>query len=215
MKIPLRYQMSEYDCGPTALLDAVSYLFPRAEIPPEVIRSVMLYSLDCYGMDGTACKEGTSRMAMMYLTNWLEGFSRATQFPLTCQYVAGHSVRIDAHSHVNDALVRGGVAVVRLFYEVEHYALLTGVTGDRIRLFDPYYVKETEPAFAREGIEVTCAYPHTYNRVVPSTVRRRSCMRSVPWHRVRRCCSLTCGQDARRTRPSSILYRRDCLWRRR
>ena len=131
MKIPLRYQMSEYDCGPTALLDAVSYLFPRAEIPPEVIRSVMLYSLDCYGMDGTACKEGTSRMAMMYLTNWLEGFSRATQFPLTCQYVAGHSVRIDAHGHVNDTLVRGGVAVVRLFYEVEHYALLTGVTGDR------------------------------------------------------------------------------------
>ncbi|MBF1691289.1 MAG: peptidase C39 [Selenomonas sp.] len=167
MKIPLRYQMSEYDCGPTALLDAVSYLFPRAEIPPEVIRSVMLYSLDCYGMDGTACKEGTSRMAMMYLTNWLEGFSRATQFPLTCQYVAGHSVRIDAHSHVNDALVRGGVAVVRLFYEVEHYALLTGVTGDRIRLFDPYYVKETEPAFEREGIEVTCEHPHEYNRVVP------------------------------------------------
>ena len=28
-------------------------------------------------------------------------------------------------------------------------------------------MKETEPAFAREGIEVTCAYPHEYNRVVP------------------------------------------------
>ncbi len=160
MKIPLRYQMSEYDCGPTALLDAMSYLFPRAEIPPEVIRSVMLYSLDCYGMDGTACKEGTSRMAMMYLANWLEGFSRATQFPLTCQYIAGHSVRIDAHGHVSDALVRGGVAVVRLFHEVEHYALLTGVTGARIRLFDLYYGKETAAAFARDGIEVTVGVPH-------------------------------------------------------
>ena len=29
-------------------------------------------------------------------------------------------------------------------------------------------MKETEPAFAREGIEVTCAYPHEYNRVVPN-----------------------------------------------
>ena len=34
MKIPLRYQMSEYDCGPTALLNAMSFLFDRAEIPP-------------------------------------------------------------------------------------------------------------------------------------------------------------------------------------
>ena len=49
MKVPLRYQMTEYDCGPTSLLNAVSYLFPREEIPPEIVRSVMLYCLDCFG----------------------------------------------------------------------------------------------------------------------------------------------------------------------
>lgn len=48
MKSPLRYQFSEYDCGPTTMLNAVSYLFEREEIPPEIIRNVMLYSLDCY-----------------------------------------------------------------------------------------------------------------------------------------------------------------------
>ena len=167
MKIPLRYQMSEYDCGPTALLNAVSYLFPRREVPPEIIRSVMLYTLDCYGGDGTACKAGTSRMAMMYLANWLEGFSRATKFPLSCQYIAGRAVHIGAHSYINDALVRGGVAVVRLFYEVEHYALLTGMTGEHIRLFDPYYLREADVSFVREGISVTCAHPHEYNRIAP------------------------------------------------
>ena len=167
MKIPLRYQMSEYDCGPTALLNAVSYLFPRQEVPPEIIRSVMLYTLDCYGMDGAPCKAGTSRMAMVYLANWLEGFSRATQFPLTCQYLAGRAVHIGTHSHINDALVRGGVAVVRLFYEVEHYALLTGTSKDHIYLFDPYYLAEAEPEFVRAGIGVTCAHPHSYNRIVP------------------------------------------------
>ena len=167
MKIPLRYQMSEYDCGPTALLNAVSYLFPRQEVSPEIIRSVMLYTLDCYGMDGAPCKAGTSRMAMMYLANWLEGFSRATQFPLTCQYLAGRAVHIGAHSHINDALVRGGVAVVRLFYEVEHYALLTGTSKEHIYLFDPYYLAEAEPEFVRAGIGVTCAHPHSYNRIVP------------------------------------------------
>ena len=167
MKIPLRYQMSEYDCGPTALLNAVSYLFPRQEVPPEIIRSVMLYTLDCYGMVGAPCKAGTSRMAMMYLANWLEGFSRATQFPLTCQYLAGRAVHIGTHSHINDALVRGGVAVVRLFYEVEHYALLTGTSKEHIYLFDPYYLAEAEPEFVRAGIGVTCAHPHSYNRIVP------------------------------------------------
>ena len=167
MKIPLRYQMSGYDCGPTALLNAVSYLFPRQEVPPEIIRSIMLYTLDCYGMDGAPCKAGTSRMAMMYLANWLEGFSRATQFPLTCQYLAGRAVHIGTHSHINDALVRGGVAVVRLFYEVEHYALLTGTSKDHIYLFDPYYLAEAEPEFVRAGIGVTCAHPHSYNRIVP------------------------------------------------
>ena len=47
-KNPLHYQLSEYDCGPTAMLDAISYLFPREEIPPEIIRNIMLYCLDCY-----------------------------------------------------------------------------------------------------------------------------------------------------------------------
>lgn len=41
MKNPLHYQLSEYDCGPTAMLDAISYLFDREEILPEIIRNVM------------------------------------------------------------------------------------------------------------------------------------------------------------------------------
>ena len=51
MKSPLRYQFSEYDCGPTTMLNAVSYLFEREEIPPEIIRNVMLYSLVRFGLE--------------------------------------------------------------------------------------------------------------------------------------------------------------------
>ena len=35
MKNPLHYQLSDYDRGPTSMLNAVSYLFEREEIPPE------------------------------------------------------------------------------------------------------------------------------------------------------------------------------------
>ena len=45
MYIPLHYQVSEYDCVPTAFINAISYLFERNEIPPMVIRHIYLYSL--------------------------------------------------------------------------------------------------------------------------------------------------------------------------
>jgi hypothetical protein len=34
MYIPFHYQVSEYDCVPTAMVNAISYLFPKKEIPP-------------------------------------------------------------------------------------------------------------------------------------------------------------------------------------
>ena len=76
MKNPLRYQISEYDCGPTSMLNAISYLFEREEIPPEVIRNIMLYCLDCYNEERVAGKCGTSTAAMMFLSNWLCGFGK-------------------------------------------------------------------------------------------------------------------------------------------
>ena len=82
MKNPLRYQMTEYDCGPTSLLNAVSFLFEREQIPPELVRSVMLFCLDCFGADGAAGKCGTSCMAMQFLCSWLEGFGRAGHLPM-------------------------------------------------------------------------------------------------------------------------------------
>lgn len=47
MNNPLRYQMTEYDCGPTSMLNAVSYLFRRDEIPPEIIRTKIWRSESC------------------------------------------------------------------------------------------------------------------------------------------------------------------------
>lgn len=34
----------------------------------------MLYCLDCFGEDGSTGRRGTSRMAMMFLSNWLNGY---------------------------------------------------------------------------------------------------------------------------------------------
>ena len=83
MKNPLHYQLSEYDCGPTSLLNAISFLFEREEIPPEILRNIMLYCLDCYGPEGSAGKSGTSCTAMMFLSNWLQGLGDIGKLPVS------------------------------------------------------------------------------------------------------------------------------------
>lgn len=173
MHNPLRYQISSYDCGPTSLLNAISYLFPREEIPAEIIRNIMLYSLDCYGPGGTPGKAGTSRMAMRFLANWLDGFGKATPLPLSSRYLSGQAVRLSQESLINDALYRGGAAVVRLFYDVEHYVLLTGVRDDKVLMFDPWYLPGNDQQMSAAQVEVTLSHEDAYNRIVPRELFNR------------------------------------------
>ena len=155
MKNPLHYQISEYDCGPTSMLNALSFLFEREDIPPEVIRNIMLYTLDCYSNEGHPGMSGTSPMAMMFLSNWLNRFRQIKQLNVISEYITGEQVFIGETGHINDALKRGGAVVVRLFYDVPHYALLTGVDEKNIYMFDPYYEDEVLDK------------PLNYNRIVP------------------------------------------------
>lgn len=164
MKNPLHYQMTEYDCGPTSMLNAISFLFEREEIPPEILRNIMLYCLDCYGSEGSPGKSGTSRTAMMFLSHWLDGFGQTGKLSISSQYLSGEKVVLQRDSKIIDALHRGGVAVVRLYYDVEHYVLLTGEREGNILMFDPYY--QTIP-FPGKDIIVTLEHPFSYNRVVP------------------------------------------------
>ena len=164
MKNPLHYQLTEYDCGPTTLMNAVSFLFAREDIPPEVIRNIMLYSLDCYGSEGTPGKEGTSCTAMMFLSNWLDGFGHTKRLLISTRYLSGKRVSVEKDSELCYALQCGGVAVVRLYFDEAHYVLLTGIQGNSLLMFDPYYV---DKPFPQKDIIVTLDHPFAYNRVVP------------------------------------------------
>lgn len=164
MKNPLHYQLSEYDCGPTSVLNAISYLFPREEITPEIIRNVMLYCLDCYSVEGIPGKRGTSQAAMMFLSHWLNRYGEIGQLSISSKYLSGKNVFLGPESYINDALKRRGAAVVRLFYDEPHYVLLTGIQNKNVLMFDPYY---REDEFEQRDIIVTNEQPFWYNRVVP------------------------------------------------
>lgn len=139
MKNQLCYQTSEYDCGPTTLINAFRYLFEREEIMPEIIKTIYLYTLDEYNSEGEYGKSGTSRMAMQFLSNWFNHFRQTKNFPVYTEIIMGDNVRINKDSKIIECLFQGGAAVARVWLgSTEHYILLTDVEGDYICLFDPY-----------------------------------------------------------------------------
>jgi len=139
MKIPLQYQRTEYDCGPTSLLNALSFLIDRENLPPDVLRHCMMYTLDSYNEKGEPYRNGTSKLAMFFLAGWLNEYAKVTNLPIHAETLSGEKVCISEDSRIVDALRQGGVAVVRVFLDCGHYVTLTGVSNDNVRLFDPYY----------------------------------------------------------------------------
>lgn len=170
MKNLLNYQSSEYDCGPVSLTNAIRYLFDREMIYPDIIKYIMLYCLDSYNDMGESGKSGTSASAMMFLSNWLNQFGQMKHFPISCEFLSGEDVYLSKSSKIIEALQQGGAVVLRLFLDVGHYVLLTGIDGDDIYLFDPYYEESDDPnldpQFFGDGISFITDQPKTANRKV-------------------------------------------------
>ena len=170
MKNLLNYQSSEYDCGPVALTNAIRYLFDREVIYPDIIKYIMLYCLDSYDEQGEVGKRGTSASAMMFLSNWLNQFGKMKNFPISCEFLSGEDVYLSQNCKIIGALQQGGAVVLRLFLDVGHYVLLTGIEGDSIYLFDPYYEELDDPEldeeYLSEGITFVTDQPKRANRLV-------------------------------------------------
>lgn len=138
MKTPFRQQASEYDCGPTTFVNALSYLFKRSEIPALAIQRVYQYSLDCVSYHSRVA-HGTSRLAVRMLGQWL-GAYRRRNFRIAEKYLEGDAVHLGRGSAIAPCLMRGGVAIIRLTHWEGHWHYLLGLYMDEswIYCYDPY-----------------------------------------------------------------------------
>ena len=170
MKNLLNYQSSEYDCGPVTFTNALRYLFEREDIYPDIVKCIMLYCLDSYNEKGEPCKHGTSKTAMLFLANWLNHFGEIKNFPISCEFLSGKDVTIEKGSRIYNALNQGGAVVLHLFLDVAHYVLLTGIEGDNVYIFDPYYEETDDPNLDKEyfepGISFITDQPKRANRLI-------------------------------------------------
>lgn len=161
MKNPLSYQLTEYDCGPTTMLNAINFLFTRNEIPPDVIKFVMLYCLDGYNREGEPGKSGTTGMAMRFLANWLTHYGEVKNWPISCEFMSGENVRMSQNSKIAECLQLGGVVIAKVMLGCWHYVLLTGMDENYVYLFDPYYRKNL---FIEKDIKMIRNAPKRMNR---------------------------------------------------
>ena len=162
MKVPLRFQITEFDCGTVALTNAISYLFEREEIPAELIRAISTYTLDCYDEKGNLGNGGTSREAINYLTSWITNYAENNHFGIKCKRLSQQEVTI---SKIKECIKNGGVVFIRVWQTCQHYVILTGIDDCNAYIFDSYYFDE---GYYDKDKEITMVFdkPFTFNRIV-------------------------------------------------
>ena len=163
MKSPLRYQITEFDCGSVSLKNCIAFLFEREKIPAELIRAISTYTLDCYDEFGNLGQGGTSRNAVRHLSRWMTNFSNSKDFGITCEYLKGNCVTLEK---IRTCVEEGGCVNLRSYLiDTEHYVTITGIDNNRIYIFDPYYLN-IDHFSNNKNIEITKDFPFKYNRKV-------------------------------------------------
>lgn len=160
MKILLKYQNSEYDCGPTSFINALAYLYEREEVPIELIKAIYEYTLDVKNSEGIVGKGGTSREKQIELGKYFNKYASETNFKIHAE-----STKDVTEEILKETINKGGVIVARCFQDIEHYVLITNIIDDMVYIFDPYY-ELTDEYKGDNEIKVILDNPYEYNRII-------------------------------------------------
>jgi len=162
MRIPLRFQITEYDCGTVALHNAISYLFERENIPAELIKFISLYTLDCYDKSGALGQEGTSVEAMNMICRSINDYSSKNNLGVNCTHLDKKSVNLDI---IKKCIEEQGCVLLRTYLDGDHYVLITDVDDEYVYIWDSYYLDEDYYNKEKEII-IELNKPFKYNRKV-------------------------------------------------
>jgi len=163
MKVPLRYQNTEYDCGTTSFINALAYLYNREEVPVELIKAIYKLTLDVESEDGVVGKGGTSRYSAEQLARYFVKYANDNKnFDINCIILSKDKVNL---SDMKKALDNKGVIIARCWQDVEHYVLITKIDGNFAYIFDPYYLEE-DYYYNDEDVTIVLHETFTHNRIV-------------------------------------------------
>ena len=161
MKTPLRFQVTEYDCGTVSLYNAISYLFDREEIPAKLLKTIHKYTLDCYDEEGNPGQGGTSKEAVEKIAEFMTKYTNDNNFGIKCEKLTGLEVTIDK---ITDCVKQKGCALIRCWLETGHYVIITNIIKDKVYIFDPYYLDKNK--YRDKEVKIVLNKPFTHNRVI-------------------------------------------------
>lgn len=162
MKVPLRFQVTEFDCGTISLLNAFSFLFEREEIPAALVKSIHKYTLDCYDEEGNIGQGGTSREAIDKLTHWITRYTNEHDFKVKCTHLQQEDITLEK---MYECIKNNGCIFLRCWQTVEHYVIVTNMDKKYAYIFDPYYLDKKEYIRDKE-VKIILNKPFTHNRKV-------------------------------------------------
>ena len=139
MYVPFHYQVSEYDCVPVSMINAVSYLFHRNEIPPMVIQHIYMYCMDTVSRDARFGIGGTSKLAVRLLGNWLNSY-KMKKFSVCTEFLDRERVNLKTGGQIHTCLEEGGIVLCNMLLtpREEHYIMITAIEDEWVYCFDSY-----------------------------------------------------------------------------
>ena len=146
IKIPFRYQSTEYDCVPTTFTNALQYLFEREEIPPAAIQKIMQYSLDTVTVNKKGeygRGSGTTDLAAQMIMQWFRYHSKGKFAFKKCEYMEVDHIHLRQKNKIMLCINNGGIALIRVWTgSCFHYILALGLDendSSKLLFFDPYH----------------------------------------------------------------------------
>ncbi|MFI3168362.1 MAG: peptidase C39 [Faecalibacterium sp.] len=161
MPVPLNYQISEYDCGPISMLNALSVQFSRKQIQPSMIKAVFNYTMDSCDSKGRSGQKGTSAAALRFIGKWLNEYNQQCGFPVYCKNLHPNDIFLGKDSKLNIALDNGAVAIVRCLLGTGHYILITKADDTHVYAWDPYHL---DNPIRKKTIQTITDTPCSHNR---------------------------------------------------
>lgn len=162
MKLPLRFQITEFDCGTTSLQNALCYLYEREDIPAELIKIISDYTLDCYDENGNPGEGGTSVKAMELIVHKLTDYCTKNKFNLNCYHLKNDKVKLN---NIKKCLTQNGCVIIRTYLKVPHYVLITSIDEKYIYIWDPYFLDKNF-FIADSQVKLITNENYQYNRKV-------------------------------------------------
>lgn len=136
MKVPFRQQASEYDCVPTTVINALSYLFSRRELPPFMVHRVYKDLLDM------ELFRGTSSRAIQDLGFLLNNYKDNSykKFAVNSRFLRGSQVHLQHNSKIIRCIKANGAALicVHASWNSWHYILGFRLEDGWLHCYDPF-----------------------------------------------------------------------------